>query len=339
MKPTLKDIAALAGVSTAAVSIILNKDNNRFSDETKIKVKSIAKELNYTPNIAAKNLVSRKSNTIGLIIPDIGNPFFSTLAKIIENSLRSLDYTLIIVNANEDYKNDIDLIRFLESRNVDGLLIALSANSYGKEAEVRSVLESIKVPYVLMDRVVDGFDCNQVIFNDKKGSYLATKHAIDMGHTKIGMITTSKNALSGYYRHCGYEKALIEHSIDIDNNIIAYGTYDFESGYELSEELINNGSTVIIAANDLIAFGAIKRARELNKTIPEDISIIGYDNLEIGSILEVELTSVYQNIDNLAEESLKILFDVMNNSKDIKKIVLEPKLIVGTSVCKIIKEC
>ena len=333
MKVRLKDIAELANVSVAAVSIIINNpESTRFSEETKSNVLKLAKELNYVPNTAAQSLVNNKTKTIGLIIPDLENPFFSSLAKKIEIEFRKYGYTVIMVNTNEEYQNDVDLIKFLYGRNVDGMLIALSADTYGNEKEVIEELEKLSTPFVLMDRVLDEFDCNQVIFNNKVGEYLATKHLIEHGHSKIGYLSVRNGSLSGYFRHLGFEKAMRESDLSIEDNLLKYGSFSYEFGYSASEEIIRNGASAIVAANDLIAFGAIKRIGELGLSVPENISVVGYDNLEINDMLNIGLSSIDQNTDKLAESSIDLLMNVMNGEKEIVKIVLEPKLVPRSSV-------
>lgn len=333
MKVRLKDIAELANVSVAAVSIIINNpDSTRFSDETKENVLRLAAELNYVPNSAAQSLVSNKSKTIGLIIPDLENPFFSSLAKRIEIEFRNYGYTVIMVNTNEDYRNDAELIRFLYGRNVDGMLIALSANTYGHEKDVLEELEKLNIPYVLMDRVLNDLECNQVIFNNKVGQYVATKHLIDRGHTKIGYLSVRDGSLSGYFRHLGYEKAMEEGELCIHPELIKFGSFNYEFGYRETESIVKNGATAIVAANDLIAFGAIKRIGEMGYSVPNDISVVGYDNLEINDMLNNGLSSVDQNTDKLAISAIELLMNVMSGEKEIVKIVLEPRFVERESV-------
>ena len=156
MKVRLKDIAVLTNLSITAVSVILNDPNTtRFPEDTKRKVLSAAEELNYVPNAIARSLVINQTNVIGLIIPDLANPFFAELAKSIEISLREKGYTTLIVNSNDSYINDIELIQFLISRNVDGMILALSSDSFKNQEEYAKVLNTLSTPFILIDRKFD----------------------------------------------------------------------------------------------------------------------------------------------------------------------------------------
>lgn len=333
MKIRLKDIAELANVSVATVSTILNNPNsNRFSASKREEILRLAKELNYVPNTTARSLVSNRSMTIGLMIPSLFNPFFAELAKTVESLCRLNGYTVIMVVSNEDYHNDLDLIRFLESRNVDGMLLALSGNSYGNEELFVELLESINTPYVLIDRVLDRFDCNRVIFNNKEGEFLATEHCILNGHHRIGYISVKGDSLSGHYRHLGYEKALRKYGIEYDETLVRYGKYDFETGLKFTKDLIDAGVSAIVCSNDLIAFGAIKVIEGQGLKMPEDVSVVGYDNLQVAEMFNVSLTSVDQNTEQLAQESVNILMEAISGDSSLKNIVLQTKLVVKGSV-------
>lgn len=336
MRVRLKDIAEITNLSVAAVSIILNNpESSRFNVKTRDRVLKVAKELNYIPNTAARALVKNESKLVGLIIPDLENPFFSSLAKFIELNLRNKGFTTLMVNSNESYENDINLIKFLIGRNADGLLIALSANSYGNEEPIGQLLSNIGTPYVLMDRVLDNYQCNHVIFNNKEGQYMATNHIIEMGHKKIGYISVKEGSLSGYYRYLGFKKSLREKGIEMDPKLVKSGSFNYITGYNNAEDLIKEGVTAIVCANDLIAFGVMKRAKELGIKIPGELSLIGYDNLIFNDMLDIGLSSIEQNTETLAKSSINLLLKHINDKSTLENIVLETSLIKRNSVEKL----
>ncbi len=336
MKVRLKDIAKIANVSVASVSIVLNDpDTTRISEARKKEILAIADELNYVPNTAARSLVTNRSKIIGAIIPDLENQFFSSFAKSIEEHCRKHGYVVMMMNTHENVENDAQIIDFLHSRGVDGMIISLSGGSYTNNEAIINSLNKLTIPYVLADRTMDNFEANAVVFNNKQGEYLATKHLIDQGHTKIGYISTKKHSMTGHFRHLGYEKALRKAGIEINEDYISYGKFDYETGYQAGESLFKTDVTAIACANDLIAFGLIRRAREMGISVPEDISLVGFDNLYINDIMEKGLTSIDQNTNGMGQASVKILMDAINGNTRLKKVVLEPTLKIRQSVRKI----
>lgn len=333
VKARIIDVANKAGVSIATVSIVLNDpETSRITEKTKEKVKAAAKELKYVPHAAAQSLVTNKSRTIGLIIPDIENPFFSTLAKIIEQRCRAENFVMIMMNTLEDHKNDPDIIRALRQRSVDGMIIALSSQSFYEDVEIKEALNVLDVPFVLVDRILHDYPVNQVYFNNKAGEYLATKYLVDNGHRKIGFISTQKHAMTGFYRHLGYLKAMEEAGIPVNESYIKHGEYTIESGYHFAKELYESGVTAIACANDLIAFGVRKRLIEMGANVPNDVSLVGYDNLDFNDYIERGLSSVNQNISEMAHKAVDILMDALDGETKMVEVMLEPTFTVRSSV-------
>lgn len=333
MKVRLIDVAKKAGVSIATVSIVLNDpDTPRITQKTKDNVMAVVKELKYVPNAAARSLVTNKSRTIGLIIPDIENPFFSTLAKIIEQRCRAEKFVMIMMNTLEDHKNDPGIIRSLRQRSVDGMIIAPSSQTFNDDKEIKEVLNNLDVPFVLVDRMLHDFPVNQVYFNNKTGEYLATKYLIENGHRKIGFISTQNYAMTGFYRHLGYLKAIEEAGIPVNESYIKHGDYTTETGYQFAKELYESGVTAIACANDMIAFGVRKRLVEMGVRVPEDVSLVGYDNLNLNEYLDRGLSSVDQDITKMAHHAVDILMNALEGNEEIVEVMLEPTLKIRNSV-------
>lgn len=337
MSYTLKDIAKQANVSITAVSLVLNDKPCRISDEKKELIKQIAKENNYTPNINARSLVTKETKTFGLIIPDIENIFFSRLTKSIESYCRQAGYTLIIVNSNDEYEQDLYLIDLLLSRGIDGLFITFSTSAYKHEEELCAKLSELTIPYVLIDRFFNDFDCNKVYFDNTLGAYLATKYLIEQGHKRISCVVHSINSHSLAFRFDGYKKAMQEYGLEIKDDYIIKGNYHIESGYDAGDIIMRNNTTAVFVANDMMTLGLLKRLKEEGVRVPEDLSIVSYDNTLNDFIITLQLTSVEQNIANLGKKASDVMINlVQNKQSDFANICLEPKLVINNSVRNIV---
>ncbi len=329
----LKDIALEAGVSISTVSLVLNNKPCRVSAEKKQLIKKIAKENNYTPNINARSLITKETKTFGLIIPDIENLFFSKLTKAMENYCRQHGYALIIVNSNDEYTQDLALIDLLLARGIDGLFITISNFSYNHQQEVSSKLNSLKIPYIMLDRIFDDFSCNQVYFDNVKGAYLATKHLIEKGHKEISCVINSINSKNSISRFKGYKKAMDEFSLPIDNSYIIEGDYHMESGYDAGDLILSNGSTAVFVSNDMMTLGLLKRLMEKNIKVPEDLSIVSYDNLLNEFMIYMQITSVAQDVSKLGITACKLMLDIIQNKvQGYSTFRLNPELILKDSV-------
>lgn len=336
MQIRLKDIAEMANVSVAAVSRVLNDKPIRISEKKKAEIKRLAKENNYAPNLVAKGLATNRTNTIGLIIPDINNPFFSRLAKVLEDELRKKGYLLILVNTDDVFKNELTLIRLLLNRGVDGLLISISNESYKHSEELKQVLSEINVPYILIDRGIDNFSCNQVFFNNRLGGYLATKYLLEMGHRCIGTMMSPKTVINSHFRYEGYLDAMKEYQLEIKDEWNVITEFRFDDAFEKAEKLLNNKEiTAIVAGNDMIALGIKQRAKEMGMVVPRDISIVGYDNLDLNQMIDVPLTSVEQDIHRLAKTAVEILLESLDGATEKRMVQLNPSLVIKDSVKKI----
>jgi len=337
MKIKLKDIAKEANVSITSVSLVLNNKPCRISSEKKDLIKKIAKDNNYTPNINARSLITNETKTLGLIIPDIENIFFSRLTKTIETYCRQFGYALIIVNSNDEYKEDLYLLDLLLARGIDGLFITISNSAYNNKEEVCLRLKKLTIPYIMIDRVFDELNCNQVYFDNVKGSYLATKHLIENGHSKISCITNSIYSKNTVSRFEGYKKAMQEHGLEIKKDYIIEGDYRMQSGYNTGDMIIKNHTTAVFVTNDMMTLGLLKRLSEKDIKVPEDLSIVSYDNLLNDFILGPGITSIDQNISNLGKTACDLMLKLIKNEETaIKKICLDPELIIKKSVKNIV---
>ncbi|WP_081257927.1 LacI family DNA-binding transcriptional regulator [Streptobacillus moniliformis] len=321
-KIRLKDIAELASVSATTVSLVLNDKKTRISKEKKEEIKKIASELNYQPNIIARSLAQKKTFTIGLIIPDINNPFFSSLSKYIEETLYKEGYLLLIANSNNSTEHEKLLIQSYINHQVDGILLCPS-NEMLDNYDYEKYLENLPVPIIIIDRIMKNSHITQISYDNKMGGYLATKYLIENGCKNIACVTGTFTSQSSKDRLIGYKKALKESNIN--NQYIFKGDFTFESGLNLAPDIIKTSPEGIFFFNDMMAYGFFYYLKKHN--IPENKFLIcGYDNLQLSEMFH--LTSIEQNTEILSTKCCKSILDIINNQKVKKREILKPKLIV-----------
>lgn len=334
MKVTIKDIAQQANVSVSLVSLVLNHKPCRLSKETRERIVRIAKENNYIVNQHARSLVTKKSHTLGLVIPDIENIFFSTLCKNIEEYCRKSGYTLMIVNTNDKVEEDFRLIKMLEGKGVDGLFITVSNESFFHKDKMEFFLKSLSVPYVMVDRYYEGLEGYKTFFDNQLGAYLATKHLLAKGHRKIACISGPSN--NGYLRLQGFQQAMQEYHIPTDQIHIMEGDFHYQSGYEAAKKVIAQDITGVFIANDMMTLGFLKYMAEQHKLIPEHYSIVSYDNTMAPYTQGQAISAIDQNVKELAVVASQLLIDVMDEKKIAEhEKCLSPQFVDNGSVKKI----
>lgn len=332
MRTTIKDIAERAGVSIATVSLILNKKDRNFAPATREKVLKVVKESNYIPNQVASSMITKKTKTIGIIIPDIQNPFFSEIIKHVEYEIKKRGYNIILCCSYWNPEEDIKYINLLSAKGVDGLMIALSADSEKNSAIVEK-LNSSGIAFISLDRWVDGLNCSRVSIDHRQGAYLATKYLIDKGHKKIGCITGAMTSYTARRRLQGYEEAMRDAGLEVKDEWKYNGDYQFESGCSGGKELLKTDITAVFTSNDVMAYGFYRAAKEANCRIPEDVSVVGFDDLAFSGMLDVGLTSVKQSVEMLAKKATECLFKEITERKFVHiDVKLQPVIIERESV-------
>lgn len=334
---TIKDIAAKAGVSVTTVSLVLNGKEHRIAQETRKKIIDIANALEYRPNQLAVGLITKRTNTIGLLIPDVSNSYFSELAKGAESKAAENGFNLILCNTNDSPTKDCKYVNVLLDRGVDGIIMVPSGR--GKDETLNQCLNLMKrsqKPFVLADRIRVGTTYPGVTLDQLKGGYLATEYLIKQGHRKIGCITGPLGMVNAYMRYQGYKKALQKYGINYNSKLVKEGTYHIEDGLIQSKELFEENVSAIFACNDLMAYGVYKSAISEGIKVPEELSIIGFDNIPFSEFLEVPLTTIHQPACQIGEVSVEKLINLILKKEDTDKvIVLDPELIIRDSVISI----
>lgn len=338
MRVTIKDIAKACGLSTTAVSLVLNGKGKKISSEHTELILKIAKEMNYRPNQLAVSLVKRKTYTLGLIVPDITNIFFSELAKGIGDAGREDGYNLILCNTNDKHKLELEYVNTLADKGVDGILIAMSAESYGERGKQSiKFLKNCNIPVVIVDCFNEQTDFSSISVDNEKGAYMAVEHLISLGHTRIACVTGPTGPQANEDRFLGYKNAIRRYNIKFEENLIYEGDFRFYSGVESVEYLLPHKPTAIFCLNDLMAYGVIGGLKKHKIKIPKEMSVVGFDDVFFSDIMDIPLTTVQQPVYELGKKAVELLQDEINN-KIVKKInvFLEPKLIVRSSTRKMV---
>lgn len=337
-KVTLKDIAREVGLSPTAVSLVLNDRPCKISAENRRRIKEVARKKRYVPNQIARSLVMQHSQTLGLVVPNIESRFFSSLARNLEIRCRERGYCLFITNSDDSRSNDAELVRLLVNRGVDALLLVVSDESPADD-DLTGMLMQLPVPYVMVDRSITGFACDKVGFDHEMGGYLATSHLLEHGHRRIACLV-NRGSNTGRCRLAGFERAMREHGVEPDPALELDSAYYIDAAYEASARLIGSDATAVFASSDNIALGLLKRLYANGLRVPRDLSVVSYDNSAADALFEPALTSIEQNVAELSEAALELLFARLaedsaggdEERSDPRSLVLTPRLVLKDSV-------
>lgn len=329
---TMKDIAKLAGVSTSTVSHVINK--TRFvSEEISERVNNAAKELNYyAPSALARSLKVNRTKTIGMLVTTSTNPFFGEVVKGVERSCYQKGYSLILCNTEGDNERMRESINTLLQKRVDGLILMCSS----LEGERIDVFERYPdIPVVVMDWGPMLFTSDKIQDNSLRGGYLAAKYLIDCGHKEVGCITGPLIKHQAQMRYEGYKRAMLEAELEFNANWIVESDFECEGGYQAFKKMVERGSlpSSIFVSNDMMAMGVINAANELGIQIPEQLSIIGYDDIHIAKFMSPSLTTIHQPKYRLGQAAVETLLRKLDEKSDEAQVVqLEPTLVERKSV-------
>ncbi len=327
MNVTIKDIAKMANVSYASVSRALNGKEG-VSQATKTRILAIAQEMNYQPNEIARGLVKKQTLTLGLIIPDITNPFYPFLARGAEERANQAGYNLFLCNTNYQIENEIKYIQILIEKRVDGLIISPSSSQTERlEEKVRNALPIVYVSNA-PQQTQNGF----VVSNNTYGGFIATKHLIESGYDPIGFIGGFQGAGMVEDRLQGFRDAHRAYGMEVREDFVYLKDYHQETAYHLIQEMIRSRQIpkAIVAGNDILALGIMEGAKNLGFSIPADLAVVGFDDIPLASMEEIQLTTVKQPQYEMGSMSVDILVRLLENPADLKtkKVILDPQLIV-----------
>lgn len=328
--PTLKDVADYAHVSRATVSRVLNNNPN-VAPDLRERVLEAVEQLGYHPNRAARRLRANISAVFGLIISDIENPFFISVVRGVEDIAYAHQLSVVLCNTDEDPDKQRMYLQVMLAERVAGLVISPTSVNDAQDFEQ---LRQSNIPIILLDRRVHNFEADSVTIDNVTGAYTAVKHLIDLGHKRIGMIGGSADLTTGSERYEGYRKALNTAGIKVDDRLIKMGDFKTDSGYRLALEFIHSAHppSALFVANNLMTQGTLRALREHGVRIPDDLALVGFDDMPWSGDLCPPLTAVSQPTYELGQETVHLLLRRMSDpNAPVRMVTLQPRLIVRES--------
>jgi len=329
MGVTLREVAARAKVSIGTVSAVIN-GSALVKEKTRNQVLKVVRDLNYRPNRLARSLRTKKTLSIGLIISDITNPFFPEIVRGAEDVAKKEGYNIILCNTDEDVTTGISSLNLLREKRVDGLILV---GGVVPTEEIKELQEE-GFPTVIVEREFDGLKLNTVLVDSKAGAYEATLHLINLGHRRIGFISGPLNRPPSLGRFEGYKLALKESGIGWDDSLVKEGDFRFNGGHRAMIQLLHRPQlpSAVFASNDLMAIGALEAIKSQGLSIPEDIAVVGYDDIPEASYTSPSLTTVALPKRRLGATAMELLLKILaGEEKTSQRIVLPTKLVIRKS--------
>lgn len=338
MRVTIKDIARETGLSPTTVSIVLNNKPHRLAEETRQRVWEVAKQMNYRPNSMAASLRTQKTKMIGMVISSFTDAYYGELVSGAEEKCIKEGYALIACTLDDSKPENINM---LIDRGVDGIILSGSDYRRNSRLELVKYIQSYGIPVVSADSFMqnENNDVINVCSNNFEGGYLATSYLLQIGHRKIGCITgpIAREGAGSFsdQRFRGYQAALKEYGVPYEEKYVTHGAFKIQSGVECAPKLYDQGVTAIVASNDLCAYGVFKWARENNVRIPEDCSVVGYDDIKYSDFFNPSLTTIRQPAHKIGYESARKIIDYSDDPdcEQRQNVIYPPELVVRESTC------
>jgi LacI family transcriptional regulator len=330
MPLTLEDIARLSGVSRSTVSRVINADVN-VKNETRRKVQQVINSYNFQPNLAARGLASGRTNVIGVVIPAgvsviFTDPYFPQLLQGVSAVCHTRDYSVMLWLAEPEYERRM-ISRILHNGLVDGVVVASIPMN---DPIIQSLIES-KMPFILIGRPPTA-DVNYLDVDNQQSGCKATKHLVRLGYKRIATITGPLNQVAGYDRYQGYLKALQDSEYPVRLELVAEGNFTEEGGYYAMQRLLKYKPDSVFAASDMMAYGAMRALREANLRIPDDVAVVGFDDIPTSSKTVPPLTTVRQPVFQMGSRAVDVLINLIETgTKSTQKVILDTELVVRES--------
>jgi LacI family transcriptional regulator len=307
MAVTRKQVAEYAGVSEATISYVVNDGPRPVAPATRERVLEAIRELGYHPSDVARSLRLQRTSTIGLILPDTANPFYGEIARIIENFGYAEGYTVILCNSNLDSERERDYIDMLRAKRVEGLVIIPTS------AEAAAPLQNSHILTVVLEYPIDGAYC--LVADDYQGGYAATDHLLRLGHQRIGIITRTGDTSSSALRVQGYQAALEQAGLPVDEQLAVETSATIPQGEAAALQLLDlpKPPTAIFSHSDMIALGVYSAARRRGLRIPEDLSVVGYDDIDAAAYFNPPLTTVMYPKQAMGEGAARLLINLVRS--------------------------
>ncbi|MDB5982644.1 MAG: LacI family transcriptional regulator [Pseudomonas sp.] len=325
---TIKDVAALAGISYTTVSHVLNK-TRPVSEEVRLKVEAAIVALDYVPSAVARSLKAKSTLTIGLLIPNGVNPYFAELARGIEDYCERNGFCVILCNSDDNPDKQRSYLRLLLEKRVDGLIVS----SVGSDADMTQGLAAVRTPMVVVDRGLDGVTADLVRIDHELGGYLATCHLIELGHQHIACICGPAQTSVAQMRLAGYRRAMREAQLSVPDEWVVESDFTSPGGYQAAVQLLNDHRpTAIFAGNDMIGIGVLRAAAERNIRVPSELSLVGFDDIQMSRYLYPALTTVGQSILQLGEMAAEVLLRrIATPALAVEQRIVAPNIVLRES--------
>lgn len=319
-KVTIRDLAEAAGVSVTTVSQILNGKGERFSLDTRRRVHQLQEEMGYVPDFNARNLIMKSAQTIGVLVPNLGNPFFSMFIKGVQSASRQRQFIPLIFGANHDEKLESYYLQELIKRAVDGLIIA-SASITGEAID--NILKKNGIPYLLIDQN-GGPSMDGVRIDDDRGGQLAAQHLLAFGHRRIAVVMPQNATQNLRIRLAGFRQALAQAQVTLTDADIILSPMTKLGGYQATAAVLKRHPTAVFAINDETALGLMRGFHEQGIRVPQDISVLGYDDIDLDEYVVPRLSSVHQPVVTMGEQATELLINRIHNRRQAAQVVALP---------------
>jgi LacI family transcriptional regulator len=329
MPTTIRDVARAAGVSVTAAHRALN-EKAELSPDKRARVLAAARQLNYVPSAAARALVSGKTGTIGMVVTDNASPVYAGIVRGVEEAANAAGFGLLLCNSGDSQERAIACLDLLRAKQVDGILLTPVQTD---RRDIERLSES-GVPFVLLLRHFADIDADFVITDNAAGGYAVTAHLLGLGHRRIGHLAGPPFVSSAQGRAAGYRQALAEWGVPFRDDLLVHAPFTVGDAYDAAFALLDRPDrpTAVFAANDVQAVGVMKAARALGLKIPDELALVGGDDIELAEFLEVPLTTFHQPAREIGSLGAQILLDRLRGEQaEPRRIVLTPRLIVRRS--------
>ncbi|PHV11685.1 LacI family DNA-binding transcriptional regulator [Chitinimonas sp. BJB300] len=326
---TMKDVAHLAGVSITTVSHLLN-NTRPVGDEARARIEQAIRELSYVPSAVARSLKHNVTHTVGMMLPNSSNPYFSELMRVIEARCFDAGYNVILCNSDDNPAKQSTYLRVLTERRVDGLIVVTS----GEDVGLHALLSELSLPVILVDREINRVQYDLVEVDHVQGGYLATQHLLSLGHQNIACIGGPVALSSSDQRIAGWRRAMVEWGINPTDVDLQRGDFTSRGGYQAMHALLKQAQcpSAVFACNDLMAIGAMCAAYELGIRVPDQLSIVGFDGISLASFSSPPLTTVIQPKEIIGAMAVDMLIEgIRGRRAEPLCVVLQPELCIRSS--------
>ncbi|CAN7728600.1 LacI family DNA-binding transcriptional regulator [Rhizobium sp. LjRoot258] len=324
------DVAQSAKVSVATVSAVVN-GSTPVSPELRSRIETAIQQIGYKRNTIARSLKIGTTRTIGLMVADITNPFFTDVVSVIQDVLHRAGYAVMLCCNDEDINLQDEQIELLLDRMVDGLIIAPA----GEDAHLKRILAGASVPTVLIDRLCDGIETDAVILDNRRAVLDATAYMLSLGHRRIGYISGSLETSTGRERLAGYRAALDAAALPFDEKLVQIGNFREKDAYKAAMQLLTSADrpTAIFSANNLMVIGVMKAIRDIGLRCPDDISVVSFDDFPWADVFEPHLTTIAQPVQTIGEQAAQLIIDRLSGKgmEPPRRLMLQGRLIIRDS--------